>query len=72
MAFAPGEWLTKFKEFWRETRSEMSKVSWPPRTEVVSTTVVVLIAVAFFGVYLWLCDLAFYQAIDFVFTKFGA
>ncbi len=72
MAFAPGTWLTRIKDFWRETRSEMTKVSWPSKNEVMSTTVVVLIAVVFFGLYLWLCDLAFHQAIDFIFTRFGA
>jgi len=72
MAFTPGEWISRFREFWRETKSEMSKVTWPGRSEVVSTTIVVLIAVVFFGVFLWACDLAFYRAIDFIFAKFGA
>ncbi len=72
MAFTPGQWLKRLKDFWRETRSEMSKVSWPSKNEVMSTTVVVLIAVVFFGLYLWLCDLAFHQAIDFIFNRFGA
>jgi len=59
------------KDFWRETRSEMTKVSWPGRAEVVSTTIVVLIAVVFFGLFLWGCDLVFYRAIDFIFSHFG-
>ncbi|MBW3671242.1 MAG: preprotein translocase subunit SecE [Acidobacteria bacterium] len=71
MNFAPGEWLTKTKIFLREVRSEMTKVAWPPRREVMSTTGVVLVAVVFFGVYLWLCDLAFFEAIDFIFKSFG-
>ena len=71
MAFAPGEWIAKTREFWRETRSEMGKVSWPGKNEVLATTTVVLISVLFFGIYLWICDLAFYQAIDFIFQKFG-
>jgi preprotein translocase subunit SecE len=37
-------------------RSEMKKVSWPGRQEVVSTTVVVIIAVLFFGAYLGVVD----------------
>ncbi len=72
MAFAPIEWWTRFKDFWRETRSEMGKVSWPGRNEVVATTTVVVIAVLFFGIYLWLCDFAFYHAINFIFTRFGS
>ncbi|MDX1583683.1 MAG: preprotein translocase subunit SecE [Thermoanaerobaculia bacterium] len=71
MNFAPGEWWSKSKIFLREVRSEMTKVAWPSRGEVVSTTGVVLIAVVFFGVYLWLCDLAFLETIEFIFGAFG-
>ncbi len=34
----------------------MKKVSWPARQEVVGTTIVVVIAVFFFGFYLGLVD----------------
>ena len=71
MQFAPKEWLERFKEFWRDTRSEMKKVSWPARPEVIATTGVVLGAVVIFGIYLYLCDLAFYQAVTYLFTRFG-
>ena len=72
MAFEPKEWWQKTKDFWRETRSEMKKVSWPSRPEVVSTTGVVLVAVIIFGVYLWLCDQVFLYAVRFLFSKAGA
>jgi len=72
MAFEPKQWWQRTKDFWRETKSEMKKVSWPSRPEVVSTTGVVLVAVVIFGVYLWLCDVAFYRAVNFLFTRFGA
>jgi preprotein translocase subunit SecE len=72
MQFQPKEWWAKTKEFLRDTRAEMKKVSWPTRPEVVGTTAVVIGAVVFFGVYLWVCDVAFYKAINFIFTRFGA
>jgi preprotein translocase subunit SecE len=68
----PKQWLTNVKEFFRDTAAEMKKVSWPGRNEVVGTTVVVIVATVVFAVYLWGCDLLFYKAIDFLFTKFGA
>ena len=68
----PKEWVGGVKDFWRDTTSEMKKVTWPGRQEVVSTTVVVVIATVVFAVFLWGCDLVFYKAIDFLFTKFGA
>ena len=42
--------------FIRDVNLEMKRVSWPTRSEVLSTTVVVLIAVVFFGLYLWGVD----------------
>jgi preprotein translocase subunit SecE len=72
MQFQPKEWWQKTKDFWRETKAEMKKVSWPARPEVVATTGVVIGAVIFFGFYLWLCDLVFYRAVNFLFTRFGA
>jgi preprotein translocase subunit SecE len=68
----PKEWVTTTRDFWRDTASEMKKVTWPSRNEVVGTTVVVLVATIVFALYLWGCDVVFYKAIDFLFTKFGA
>jgi preprotein translocase subunit SecE len=43
-------------EFYQNVKLEMRKTTWPTRTEVWSTTVVVVIAVTFFGFYLWGVD----------------
>jgi len=43
-------------EFYQNVKLEMRKTTWPTRNEVWSTTVVVLIAVFFFGFYLWGVD----------------
>jgi preprotein translocase subunit SecE len=50
------EWAVRAKEFYFAVRSEMKKVSWPSRQEVTSTTLVVIIAVLFFGAYLGVVD----------------
>ena len=42
--------------FYHDIKLEMRKTTWPTRNEVWSTTVVVLIAVVFFGFYLWGVD----------------
>ena len=47
---------TRIREFYHAVKLEMAKVTWPTRTEVWSTTVVVLIAIVFFGFYLWGID----------------
>jgi preprotein translocase subunit SecE len=49
-------WVANGKQFYADVRSEMKKVSWPGRQEVMGTTVVVIVAVFFFGFYLGLVD----------------
>jgi preprotein translocase subunit SecE len=43
--------------FIRESWAELRKVEWPGRAQVVQGTVVVIIACAIVGAYLWLADL---------------
>jgi preprotein translocase subunit SecE len=49
----------RFSNFLREVRSEIKKVTWPSRNEVYNTTIVVLIAMVFFGFYLYFMDAVF-------------
>ncbi|MBX7221907.1 MAG: preprotein translocase subunit SecE [Blastocatellia bacterium] len=44
------------KQFYRDVMQEMKRVSWPSREEVSGTTLVVIIAVFFFGFFLWGAD----------------
>ena len=69
MKFEPKQWWESTKEFLRETRSELRKVTWPGRPEVIATTGVVLGAVILFGLYLWLCDQLFFRAVNFVISR---
>ena len=52
-------WYKRFFNFLKEVRAELKKVSWPSRNEVYSTTLVVIIAMLFFGFYLYLMDAVF-------------
>ncbi len=63
--------LAEAKEFLHDTRLELKQVTWPTREDVVSTTWVVLVTVAFFGVFLWLVDLGVQHAVQAIFKKFG-
>lgn len=49
-------WGKRISTFYHDVKVEMRKTSWPTRSEVWSTTLVVLIAVVFFGFYLWGVD----------------
>ena len=51
--------IKKFRQiinFVKETKKELYNVSWPGRREVISTTGVVIVAVFFFGFFLFLVD----------------
>ena len=63
--------LAEFKEFLHDTRVEMKQVTWPSREEVISTTWIVVVTVAFFGVFLWLVDLGVQRVVQAIFKKFG-
>jgi len=45
--------------FFHDVRTEMSKVVWPSRQEVISMTGVVIVTVAFFGLFFLLTDTTF-------------
>ncbi|MGA8407683.1 MAG: preprotein translocase subunit SecE [Candidatus Acidiferrales bacterium] len=49
----------RFRAFLHEVRVEMRQVNWPSRQNVISTTLVVALTVAFFGVYFFFTDLIF-------------
>ncbi len=52
----PSSFFGRLGQFYHDVKLEMRKTSWPTRNEVWNTTVVVLIAVIFFGYYLWGVD----------------
>ncbi len=66
-----GDSLKRLRSFLTETRSELKKVTFPSREEVISTTVVVLIASFIFAFYLWLSDLAIVKVYEQIYKVFG-
>lgn len=50
-------WM-KIKTFFVEVNVEIRKVTWPNFKEVRDTTIVVIIAVFIFGIFLYLVDMA--------------
>ena len=62
-------WLVaspKWAEFMIMTESEMRKVSWPSRREVINSTKVVIILTLAMGVLLWIVDIGFIQLFKWV------
>ena len=50
--------------FVRESVGELRKVEWPGRSQVTQGTIVVLIACAIVGAYLWVNDLIWQRVVD--------
>jgi preprotein translocase subunit SecE len=42
--------------FWRDVRAELRRVTWPSMRDVQNTTIITIVAVAFFAAYLWAID----------------
>lgn len=57
--------------FLRDTRAEMRRVSWPTANEVKNTTIITLVAVIFFSLYLFGVDRVWAFLIDHLRTWLG-
>ena len=53
----------RLRSFLHDVRVEMKQVNWPSRADVISTTIVVVVTVAFFGIYFALTDGIFSKAV---------
>jgi preprotein translocase subunit SecE len=61
-----GRWFRGIIDFLKDTRKELHNVSWPGRREVTGTTLVVIVAVFFFGLFLFIVDLIVGNAMDYI------
>ncbi len=62
--------FVRFRQFLHEVRVEMKNVNWPTMTTVRSTTVVVVITVFVFGLFLFVVDFGVSRVVDYVLTRF--
>jgi preprotein translocase subunit SecE len=58
--------MPKIGKFISQVKTEMQKVSWPSRQELVSSTIVVLVSTLFLAVFIGICDLLLSRAINFL------
>jgi preprotein translocase subunit SecE len=64
-------WWKRARVFFSEVRSEMSKVTFPSRDEVVATTIVVIITSFIFAFYLALADVVITKLYEGIFRVLG-
>jgi preprotein translocase subunit SecE len=65
------DWWNKLTTFLKEVRAEMQKVSFPSRDEVISTSIVVVVASLIFGVYLYASDVVIQLTYRWLLRVFG-
>ncbi len=58
-------------QFLREVRLELSKVVWPKYDEFVGSTIIVLMLVCAFAIYLGVIDFGFSKLARYVFKLYG-
>ena len=56
--------FAELRTFMSEVRSELKRVTWPPRTEVYPTTIVVIVTTIIFGVLLYSVDVLFSKGLS--------
>ncbi len=62
----------RFYRFYGDVRAELKKVTWPAKKEVYGTTVVVVLTVFFFGIYLFVVDLVLKNGVAWVMETLGS
>ncbi len=63
--------MNKFILFLHEVKSEINKVTWPKRDEMIGSTIVVFILVVFFALLLGILDYGFSSLIKSLFGSRG-
>ena len=56
--------------FYGDVKTELKKVTWPSKKEVYATTLIVIITVFFFGIYLFVVDFFLQNIVQRIFGFF--
>ena len=68
LSYIPGK-FAELRTFMSEVRSELRRVTWPPRTEVYPTTIVVIVTTIIFGTLLYSVDVLFSSGLKLLLQK---
>jgi len=64
-----GEFFSKVKFFLGDVRNELYKSTWPTRGELIESTIVVIVSVVLFAVFVGLCDYVLRNGIEFILRR---
>lgn len=66
MVAAKEGFLKRTGRFFKEVRSEMKKVTWPTKDDLVTYTIVVLVSVAIVSGFIWVADTVLYKILSLI------
>jgi len=64
------EWIEKARRFFTEVSVELKRTTWPSRLEVRGTTIVVIVTVFVFAVFLFAVDWVLSRGVNGIFDYF--
>ena len=56
----------KIVDFFSQVTTEMKKVAWPTKDELISSTVAVLVSTFFLAIFIGVCDFAVSRVVNFL------
>jgi preprotein translocase subunit SecE len=59
----------KFASFFKDVKVEMSKVSWPNKSELIGSTVIVLVSLAILSAFIGVCDVLLSKTVNIIMSK---
>jgi len=59
-------WPQQFRKLLHDVRQEMGHVTWPPPSDVRSTTLIVLVTIFFFGVFFFVVDMGVSKVVELI------
>ena len=57
---------TRISRWFREMRSELKKVVWPTRQQLINNTIIVLVVIFAVGIVVWLFDLGLHAGLNLI------
>jgi preprotein translocase subunit SecE len=64
------DWIRKVRQFLSEVLVELKRTTWPSRKEVQGTTLVVIVTICIFAVFLFAVDYVLSQGVNWIFAAF--
>ena len=53
-----GKFFARLARWFREMKSELKKVVWPSKRQILNNTLIVLVCVVIVGIFIWVFDFA--------------